>query len=111
VPPVADLEVPDERRRPGEQGDAGGHVGAVLDCGGSGAGADPDLTGAALDAVQPVDAADVDQVPERREAQRQHRDEALTPSEDLGLVAEVGEQAGPPRSPSRAGGSRTGRAS
>ena len=55
-------------------------------------GADPQRAVATLDALELGDAPDVDEVLEDREAQRQHRDEALTAGEHLRVVAELGEE-------------------
>ena len=56
------------------------------------AGADANRSVLPLDAPELVEAADVDEVLERREPQRQHRHEALAAGEDLGLVAELAQQ-------------------
>ena len=47
----------------------------------------------AVDARELGDAVEVDEVGEAREAQRQHRHQALAAGEHLGLVAVLGEQA------------------
>ena len=46
----------------------------------------------AFDAAQPVNPVEVDEMTEAREAQREHRDEALTAGQRLGVVAVLGEQ-------------------
>jgi hypothetical protein len=91
-PPAADLEVPDQRRHPGQQRHRRRHLDAGLDGGLGRAGADPHVPVAALDAPHPGDAADVDQVVEHGQPQGQHGDQALAAGEDLGAVAELGEQ-------------------
>jgi hypothetical protein len=45
-----------------------------------------------MDACELADPADVHQVVERRQPQRQHRDEALPAGEDLRPFAELGEE-------------------
>ena len=75
-----------------EQRHGGRHLGAGLDRRLGRAGADPQRAVATLDALQLGDAPDVDEVVEDREAQRQHRDEALTARQHLRPVAELGEQ-------------------
>ena len=89
---VADLEVADERRRPGEQRDGGGHLGGRLDGGLGRAGADPEVAVAPLDRAQLLDPTQVDEVVEDGQAQGEHRHEALAAGEHLGGVAELGEQ-------------------
>jgi hypothetical protein len=91
--PVADLEVADERRGPGEQGDVGGDAGVVLHCRLAGHGPDADV------AVRPADAdevgrpVEVDDVLEAGQPQRQHGDEALATGEGFGVAAVLAQQA------------------
>ena len=73
-------------------GTARRHLGAGLDGRLRGAGADPQRAVAALDALQLGDAPDVDEVLEDRQAQREHRDQALAAGQHLRAVAELGEQ-------------------
>ena len=81
----------------------------TVDCGR--ARADPQRAVATLDAPQLGDAADVDEVFEHGEAQREHRHEALAAGEHLRLVAELGEEVHRIRQRLPARGTRTVRAS
>ena len=102
--PVADLEVADQRRRLGEQ--RHGVRRPSASCSTSAwrvHGAAPcRVPFVPLDAPQLVDPVDVDEVLEPGEAQRQHRHEALTAGEHLGVVA-VARRAAPTTSPSDSG--------
>ena len=89
---VADLEVPDQRRRAGEEGHPRGHLGVVLDRRVDRRRADHDRVAVGVDPAELVDAADVDEVVEVGEPERDHRHEALTSGEHLGAVAELREQ-------------------
>ncbi len=91
---VADLEVSDERRGPGQQRHAAGHLRAVLDGGLGGAGPDPHRAVAALDAGELGQPGDVHQVLEGGQAQGQHGHQALTAGQQLGLVTQRGQQLG-----------------
>ena len=90
---VADLEVADERRGPGQQRDRVGDarrersiVACVVPA--------PIRTDAVapLDAAQLLDPTEVDEVLEGGQPQGEHRDEALAAGEQLRDVAELGEQ-------------------
>ena len=89
---VADLGVPDERRRLGEQRHGTHDLGVGADRRLGGAGADPDRAVRTLDTAEGIDPADVDEVLEDRQPEGEHRDEALAPGEHLGFVAELGQQ-------------------
>jgi hypothetical protein len=54
--------------------------------------ADPDRPVAALDAPQLVHPTQIDEVVEDRQAQVEHRHQALAAAEDLRAVAELGQQ-------------------
>ena len=88
-----------------------GHLGVVLDRRVDRRRADHDRVAVGADPAELVDAADVDEVVEVREPERDHRHEALTAGEHLGAVAELGEQRDRLVDARRARDSRTPRAS
>ncbi len=88
---VPDLEVPDVRHRPMQQGRARGNVVAVFRLGLTYHGTDAQRAVLALDAAQRGDTVEVDEVLEAREAKRQQRNEALPTGKNFCLVAEFGE--------------------
>ena len=90
--PVADLEVADQRRGAGQQGQAPGDQRRAADLRLGGARPDPDGVATLLDAAQRRDPADVDEVVEDREPHGEHRDQALPAGDHLRAVAELGEQ-------------------
>ena len=109
--PVADLEVADQRASPGR-------AAAPTRRPRSSARSAAWVVMAPIRSCEPdrsiprssSSAADVDQVLERGEPQRQHRHEALAAGQQLGAVAELGERRDGLRARSPAGGTRTGAA-
>ena len=68
------------------------HYRVSADVGLAGHGADAQTTTGVLDAGQPVNGVEVDQVIEAGQPHGQHRNEALPPGERLGLVAVLGQE-------------------
>ena len=90
---TADLEVADVRRRQCQQRHRVADLGALLHVALAHHRADNQLAVRSFDAPERFDATHVDQGFEAREAHVEQRDQALAPGEDLGLVAQLGEQA------------------
>ena len=90
---VADLEVPDERRRKAEERGRSRGI-TALELGLAGHRPDRDRAVGPLDAGERRHPVEVHDVLEASQPQRQHRDEALPPGERLGLVAVLREQTG-----------------
>ena len=89
---IADLEVPDERRGLGEQRHRGRDRRITLHHPLAGAGPHDQRPVLAPEPGELCDPVDVDQMLETRQAQRQHRNQALAPRQHLRLVAVLGEQ-------------------
>ena len=89
---VADLEVTDERDRLGEQWHRLAGRGVVLDRALRRHRVHREGAVRAGDTTQVVDPIEVDDVLEARQTQRQHRHQALSTGQHLGLVAVLGEQ-------------------
>ena len=91
-PAVADLEVADQRDGLGQERHRFARRGVVLDRALRRHRLDRECAVRTRDAAEVVDPVEVDDVLEAREPQRQHRHEALTARQHLGLVAVLREQ-------------------
>ena len=90
--PVADLEVSDVRQGASEERGGGRDVVVALGRRLANHRSHPEVVVRALDGAELGDPVEVDQALEAREAQREHRHEALPAGEHLGVVAMAGEQ-------------------
>jgi hypothetical protein len=89
---VADLEVSDVRQSGGQQRHIAGNGGVVFGRRLAHKRAHAHVSVVAFDRVETGDPVEVDEVPEGRESQRHHRDQALPAGQHLGLVAVLAEQ-------------------